>query len=274
MHNPRCWLTACVITLASACTPIPPERQQLGKFDYATVTWADCGVGARPGPTGYSDDEALDSGLKFSVRTPNNYESTRQHPLIVVYAPAAHNRHRSEAFVHLTALATGSGFIIAYADSRRLSLPVIKDLAQVPKAVSEKWCIDEARIYLTGHSDGGTVANAIAFLPDMPIRARSIAPSAAGIRAQDMVDERCPQPLSVLTLQNDGDDLFPDYGRGLSAWWAECNQCSNKTSNAGANCRRYPDCENHTETMICENPGGHRSWPNRNHAIIDFFKRT
>jgi polyhydroxybutyrate depolymerase len=37
-------------------------------------------------------------------------------------------------------------------------------LATIPALVARKWCIDEARIYLTGQSDGGMAADAIAFL--------------------------------------------------------------------------------------------------------------
>ena len=54
-------------------------------------------------------------------------------------------------------------------------------MATIPALVARKWCIDEARTYLTGQSDGGMAANAIAFLAKTHETADVIAPSAAGV---------------------------------------------------------------------------------------------
>lgn len=268
-----CPLLIILIIAFIGCTPPPPEDLSLASFNYDTVDWPRCAPLARHGQAGRSDDEVLDGKIKFSVRTPNNYDPTRQHPLIVVYAPARYTRHRSEALVKLTTPATRAGFVIAFADSRRLSVAAIKLLSQVPIEIAKKWCVDQKRIYLTGHSDGGTITNAIAFLPEMPLRPRAIAPSAAGIRRDDMKSEKCPDGLAVMTLQNNEDDLFPGYGEDLAAWWAVCNQCSNSTRPVTADCREYIDCATQTETLICSHPGTHSQWPSMNEAILEFFKR-
>lgn len=264
--------------LASACAPPNPKDFPLGTFDYSTSQWASCVSGERAGLAGRSNDETHSSGHKFSVRTPDNYDATRQHPLIIVYSPARYHRHRTEHFVGLTTSATRGGFIIAYVDSLRLSEAAINLLSQIPLQVAKKWCVDKTRIYLTGHSDGGTVSNAIAFLPNMPFRPRAVAPSAAGIRANDMNAQQCPVALSVMTLQNSADSLFPGYGRELATWWARCNKCSAQTKSPvivpRGHCNVYPDCINDVETMVCTSPGVHGAWPDANKDILDFFSRT
>ena len=273
-YRRQCLIVVSLAGLAGACTPGPPEDLDLGAFDYRTVAWPACDASRRAGPAGRSDDETLDPATKYSVRTPANYNESVRHPLIVVYAPAGHNRFASEAFVGLTPAATRAGFIVTYVDSRRLSLPAIKRLSRVAGAVRKKWCIDGSRVYLTGHSDGGTIANAMAFLPDIPFRPRAIAPSAAGIRAADMSSEECREPLAVMTLQNDDDELFPNYGGEVAAWWARCNACSNETKRINDACHEYIDCAEDGETVICTNPGNHRNWPEFNEKILEFFKRT
>jgi len=42
-------------------------------------------------------------------------------------------------------------------------IPVIQELATIRSLVAKKWCIDEGRVDLTGHSDGGMAADANAY---------------------------------------------------------------------------------------------------------------
>ena len=56
-----------------------------------------------------------------------------------------------------------------------MDLATIDDLSSIPDRIAARWCIDERRIHLTGHSDGGTVATATAvlrLLGDDALRAR------------------------------------------------------------------------------------------------------
>jgi polyhydroxybutyrate depolymerase len=78
-----------------------------------------------------------------------------------------------------------------------------------PSSVARKWCIDEARIYLTGQSDGGMAADAIAFLAKMRGTADAIAPSAAGVNGKDLAEYSCPEPLPVMVMHSRNDTVFP-----------------------------------------------------------------
>lgn len=249
-----------------ACSEEPIE---LGYFPYPAELQATCSDGELAGPAGASDDERTGGGTRYSVRTPANYDARVAHPLLIVYAAATHNANISERYTKLTPVATAAGFIVAYADHRRLSFEALNDLASIPAAVAARWCVDLSRVYLTGHSDGGTAAAAMAFRADDGLIPAGIAPSAAGVRAEDLEQFACPGPIRVMVMHNSGDELFPEFGRSQASWWARCMHCSAEIESAPAGCTHHVRCD--AAVSYCEGPGGHRRWPSRNQAMINFF---
>jgi len=191
------------------------------------------------GKGGASDDEKTTDGIGFSVRTPRNYNNTIQHPLLMVYAPAGRDRDDAEEMMYLTKEATATGFIVAYADHRPISPESIIQLAEIPKAIEQKWCIDTKRIFLTGHSDGGTNSMGIAFYNGTKHIPAAIAPSAVGIRTSDLEDRNCVKPLPVMVMHSRQDKLFPNFGKETVEWWARCNKCETKVYKASD--RHIPD---------------------------------
>ena len=247
---------------------------RLGEAVYAVDNHAlGCEPGIKPGHTGASNDEQTLAGIHYMVKTPANYNSNIAHPLLMVYAPARTNRYESEDFVHLTQEATAAGFIVAYADHRAMTPETIEGLAEIPGFIEKKWCIDHKRIFLTGHSDGGTAAMAIAFINGTKHIPAAIAPSAAGIRGEDLKAYQCPNPLPVMIVHSSQDSLFPGYGKEAIQWWAACNGCDTAGLVKDADgCVTYKGCTNNVTTRYCEGTGPHTSWPGSNQAIIDFFK--
>jgi polyhydroxybutyrate depolymerase len=202
----------------------------LSEAVYSNDTLASsCQQGEKSGNTGASDDEKTDNGVHYSVRTPTNYNETIAHPLLMVYAPAGRDRKQAEDFMYLTRLATEAGFIVAYADHRALSPEAVVQLADIPKFVGQKWCIDKKRIFMTGHSDGGTIAMGIGFFNGTKHIPTAIAPSAVGITGDDLADRNCVKPTPVMLMHSSKDKLFPNFGKHAIEWWAKCNKCSTKT---------------------------------------------
>ena len=60
------------------------------------------------------------------------------HPLLVVFAPAGLSAAASERIIGLTTIATGKGFLIAYADYVRTSISAIEDLSAIPSLAAKK----------------------------------------------------------------------------------------------------------------------------------------
>ena len=195
---------------------------------------------------------------------------------MIVYAPGGKNRFANERITGLTQEMTKRGFVVAYVDNQifftgPLTIPVINDLSTIPKAIAKKWCIDTENIFLTGHSDGGTVAAAIGYLPKTKHIPQAIAPSAAGIRKKDLANFDCPDPISILVMQKENDTLFPNYSKELADWWATCNSCESHTTPVRKGCVEYLNCDQNVKTLFCETPGEHQEWPDLNKVMIDFF---
>ena len=259
-----------VVGLAlTACSKKPVE---LGAANYGERAGSTCAKGKRLGEGGVHDDEQTVGRIPYSVRTPANYDPAVAHPLLVVYAGAGHNRGASERFTDLTSISTTAGFIVAFADHRRLSTKVLDDLATIPAAIAKKWCIDLERVFLTGHSDGGTAAAAMAFRTDDGLEPAGIAPSAAGIRGEDLVTYQCPDNLRVMILHNRDDEHFPGFGATAAEWWAECSRCEGPVTTKNSNgCIDYGECSENRQVRYCEGAGGHRRWPGINQELVEFF---
>jgi len=227
---------------------------------------------ALPGVAGRHDNEHTTGGIRYRVRTPANYDAAVAHPLLLVYPGAGQSGAASERHTGLTPAATAAGFIVAYADHRRLSLPVLDDLATIPAAIAARWCVDPGRVYVTGHSDGGTAAAAMAFRADDGFTPAGIAPSAAGINADDLATYACPQPLPVIILHSADDKLFPGFGRSAAQWWAACNGCATTTHATRERCIEFDHCPERARVRYCEGDGSHRRWPARNATLLQFLR--
>jgi len=214
-------------------------------------------------------DTQNQNALPTVIRTPLNYEPTYPHPLLMVYAPSGIGSRMVEQFTGLTHQATALGFIVAYAESIPLNTDGIAELGRLPEKISRRWCIDRNRVYLSGHSDGGTVSMALAFMAESPLHPAAIAPSSAGISGEDLEAYACPQPVPVMVFHNKGDRLFPDFGAQTSRWWARCNHCAGEPIVDAQGCLRYQDCS--SPVRYCELSGGHLRWPRRNQTMLSFF---
>ncbi|HBR50674.1 MAG TPA: poly(3-hydroxybutyrate) depolymerase [Nitrospira sp.] len=259
-----------ITTAACSENTTPP---QLEAFTYPT-TAGHCLAGSRSGVAGATDGRVSAEGIKYMVRTPSNYDATFTHPLLMVYAPAGMSRWASERLTGLTTEATRTGFVVVYADHKQLNLSTVEQLGMIPGQVAKEWCIDETRVYATGHSDGGTASLALAVLDKTKTIPAAIAPSAAGWRGKDLEEFQCPAPIPVMIMHGKHDTLFPGWGAQTSAWWATCHGCDvskTKTKTLEGGCRVYQGCASGGATVYCEGSGGHRDWPNLNRVMLEFF---
>ncbi|MDH5642048.1 MAG: hypothetical protein OEY28_12205 [Nitrospira sp.] len=248
----------------------PPQIQP---YTYSNAATADrCESGVRTGLAGVAEGEVSSGGIRYHVRTPANYDATFAHPLLMVAAAAGHDGPASERLTGLTAAATGAGFVVVYVDHRPLGIPTVEQLAGVPDLIANTWCVDRKRIYVTGHSDGGTAALALAVLDQTKSVPAAIAPSAAGWTGKDLEAYQCRDPFPVMVMHGKYDKLFPGWGAQTAAWWASCNHCDvTKTTTLAGGCVAYQHCDADGATLYCEGSGGHRDWPGLNHVLIEFF---
>ncbi len=265
-------LTATALLIG--CSMANDPRLAPAEYSYPADAILVCTAPPRTGGAGVSDGFEFANGFRANVRTPSNYRATYAHPLLVVYAAAGQSATDSERLVGLTREATARGYVVAYAGSRRLGLKSLRMMTTLPTAISAQWCIDQQRIYATGHSDGATTAVASVLLPGVALRPHALAASAAGFAASDLVDMQCPTPTPAMLIQKRDDTLFPDYVRQLARWWAKCNGCTTKLLPASGACSAFASCPVGAATIFCEVAGGHKAWPELNPTVLDFLENS
>lgn len=264
--NRRWLVSVALVCCAAACGRQAPQQSS---YNYPPSGVAACGDVAAAAASS-SDDEATARRVKFSVRAPLNYDARLRHPLLMVYAPAGYNRFGSERYYSLTREATAAGFVVAYADHLRLSQFAVDALGEVPAHVAARWCIDPARVYFAGHSDGGSISMGVSFMRKSALPPAAIVASGAGIRGQDLAGYQCPRPTPITLLHSNEDERFPGFGAEAIAWWAKCNACG---ARAGApdsdGCYAYAGCA--AATRFCPARGEHARWPATPAAVLKFL---
>ena len=236
-----------------------------GEGDGGSVSF-DCAAGSLDGPASGAENEVTPRGHRYHVRMPPDYDATRAHPLIVVYSGAGVTEPSvTENHTGLTGPATARGYIVAYVNHVGANAnEEIFDVATIPELMAARWCIDERRIYMTGHSDGGTVSTKIGVYSLARPTVTAIAPSAAGIGQTMFLDlVGCPpQPLPVMVLHSANDTLFPppEFGSAAATWWADCASCDGVGSTAPDGCQIYDGCAPGSEVQYCEGNLGHGGW--------------
>ncbi|TRX01014.1 poly(3-hydroxybutyrate) depolymerase [Candidatus Methylobacter oryzae] len=269
------FLLPILITLIVFFSENSDEYSQVGSTSYAGQNEnPQCVAATFEGESGAINGESTLEGIKYNIRTPLNYKATIAHPLLVVFSPAGSNRAKTEKTTALTLKATTAGFIVAYADHPELSPTSTIELGTIPSLIAKQWCIDKERIFLTGHSDGGTAAMALAFMSGTKHIPKAIAPSAAGINSQDLRDHKCPDPIPVMIMHSVNDHLFPKYGQQTSGWWAACNQCEPIPEKIANGCMAYTGCAKGVKTWYCEGDKLHAQWPGINDTLLDFLIST
>lgn len=262
--------------LGAACTSSTPvEGTAIVAADYKNIPpQGTCAPGNKTGAAGPTNQLKSADGIFYHVRAPLNYNPERAHPLLMVFPPAGKNAEKSESFTHLTTEATRRGFVIAHTSHRPISAEMAAKLAKVQQDIAATWCIDLKRVYATGHSDGGTMPHALAVLPETKGSVSGIAPSAAGFRQKDFEAYSCPAPMPVMIMHNQGDTLFPGWGKESAAWWAACNRCDMTQSAVPLNngCVAYQGCAGRGPTVYCEKSGSHMDWQDRGDDIVHFFE--
>jgi polyhydroxybutyrate depolymerase len=253
-----------------------PSRPKVAAAGPAAGIAGACAPGSRTGHADLNDGIKTSDRLTIAVRTPSDYDPTRAYPLLVVFPPAGagRTRRRSENFYDLTTEATRRGFVVAFSDHRGSSPAAAAQQAKVAETVAAFFCIDEKSVSYVGHSDGGTMAEAItADMPKASIVPRNIAASGAGITGNDLAAMPCPATQAVLIVHSRTDEHFPGYGRGSAAYWGRCGGCKTPDLSAAADgCHPFDGCAEGRRVTYCQTSLPHDRWPPMNNFILDFIQ--
>ncbi|AUW60603.1 hypothetical protein C1T17_20565 (plasmid) [Sphingobium sp. SCG-1] len=232
-----------------------------------------CATGSRRGHIDLGDELRTSSGLRIWVRTPHNYNATTAYPLLVIFAPAGFDRHRSESFYNLTTEATRRGNIVAYSDHVSLSRRALELQSAVASTIEQGYCVDQRAIAYLGHSDGGSMAEGIPIFATKQLPVRAVVATAAGIAEDDLQGAKCPGIPAVLIIHNPADELFPDFGSGTAAWWANCARCTPIPDHSlVSGCRSFKGCAAGKSVTYCSSATPHRTFPKMVPQMLNFIE--
>jgi polyhydroxybutyrate depolymerase len=193
----------------------------------ASAAGGPCARGAAAPPT-----RLRAGGLDTILRVPASARGHRA-PLVVALHFASGTGAEMERTSRLTAEARRSGFVVAYPSaSRNHFWDVGADYGRLTRALDELQaaaCIDPARVYVAGISNGGFMATVLACqMADRVAAAALFAPGISG--TGDCAPAR---PISILEVHGTADRVVPyrsdSPGQDVPAFiagWARRNGCA------------------------------------------------
>ena len=256
-------------------------------------------TGCAPGTT----DEQLFSGGElrdFRLHVPRSYREGTPLPLVFGFHGAGSTGAEFESYSGFSALADQAGFIAVYPQglgelSNWDSMPNSRDVAFVRDlldSLETRCSIDPARVYATGHSRGGGMANRLGC--ELSDRIAAIGPVSGDYEfGEDCTPARA---VAVVAFHGTLDPVIPYNGFGLpgeihesynrintpipswAAGWAERDGCSAQSAQVyqqePVTGQAWTGCQAGAEVLLYTVSGGTHDWPGVVDAarmIWDFF---
>ena len=342
--SPLAWVTALLVSfgvLVVGCSDGPPaadaaspastpntrtdeDRGDAGAARAAPPAPAPVICEGKTGAPGDGDIELTSSGIarEAMIHVPPSHDGIHGLPVVLVLHPLllTYKDMRKLAQVEPHADDAEHGFIALFpngidrswnageccGEAKDEQIDDVGFIRELLEHVKSKWCVDPARIYAMGFSNGAFLSHRLAC--ELPGGLRAIVPVAGtlGIPASSCKPER---PTPVLAIHGTDDDLVPYEGgppkipRGASfgtflspaetdAFWAKANGCGPAGEpyfiRGEVSCARHEGCTNDASVGLCTVTGGGHQWPgpkslpamghltkdiHATQAAIDLFRR-
>ena len=220
----------------------------------------------------------------YHLHVPSGYDRAPT-ALVLNFHGFTSNAGQQEYFSVMSEAADREGFAVAYPQGTGVSpswnaglccgsaaqneVDDVGLTAAIIDAVAAEMCLDPARVYSTGFSNGGFLSHRLAC--ELSDRIAAIAP-VAGVMG---IEECNPgRPVPVLHFHGTADALVPIDGGGVSGFpsvaetvddWAERDGCSGEPQvsfdEGDAHCERRDACDQGAAVELCVIDGGGHTWP-------------
>ncbi len=207
----------------------------------------------------------------YRVHLPSGYIRTRPAPLVMNFHGSSKTALEQETYSGLVPVADREGFILVspeasgwsqewavvgfYEDAGTEDMVATRQIVQ---AVQAAFCVDPARIYATGHSNGAEMASQLGcYLPDI---------FAAVAPVSGVVFQGCDgRPVPVISLHGTEDYNVPfATAQPAMAQWAAHNGCSVDQEQVPVSehvsRESYLGCDG-TDVVLYVIEGGGHTWP-------------
>ncbi len=223
-------------------------------------------------PAGDSVEAIKSAGEErgYRLHVPGRYENSTPMPLVLNFHGYGQSAAQQEQYSGLDVVADRHGFIVVtpegssspkgwnilgvYGESGVDDVGFVRDLLA---SLSNVLCIDQARIYATGHSNGGEMASQLACM--LPDTIAAVAPVSGAVW------QGCGgRALPIISFQGTEDQNVPyDWSASAMADWAAHNKCSGapKVTKVSAHISRqnYQKCQ--ADVVFYTIDGGGHTWP-------------
>jgi polyhydroxybutyrate depolymerase len=229
----------------------------------------------------------------YRLYVPGSYDGATPMPLVLNFHGYGSNAREQEAYSAMPAAAEANGFITVAPDGTGSPqewwlvgsiLPgYVDDFAftrQLVTKLESELCIDPARVYATGISNGAAFASLAA------CQLNDVLAAVAPVAAEPYSDYYCPgkSPVPIIAFHGTDDQLVPFEGgsslRGLPVkparenmqGWAAFNGCdptlqSNRVASDVVR-EWYGDCTNGADTELYVIEGGGHTWPGAHDVFV------
>jgi polyhydroxybutyrate depolymerase len=277
-----------LLAFACACADIEeaPEARELA---LAAPSDAEPSAGCRslrPDLGGFWSVDVGGERRAFTVHIPPSYRRLllRPTPLVLSFHGYRNFPLFQQVFSGLNHKADEAGFIVVYPKGTGDPLSFngqgccgsafsdgVDDVAFTDAMLDElerKLCIDKRRVYVTGFSNGGFMAQRLACE-----RAERFAAAASVGGLIDPAGCTPSRPISMLEFHGTADETVPyegKPGRYVSAeqafaFWASASACSGAPelsyARGDASCQTYTRCAGGAEVGLCTIDEGGHTWP-------------
>jgi len=221
---------------------------------------------------------AVGSGNRTArVHVPASYDPMRPTPIVLNAHGRTSNATQQAWLSHMSQKADAEGFIVIYPESSTsptswnsgggccdpAAAQGVDDrgfIRALLDAAEAKLCVDPARVYATGLSNGGYLAHTLAC--DLDERIAAIG-AVAGLLQLDTC--AATRPMPVLLVHGTADTLVRyDWLPATVSYWKTKNGCATQSttfSNGSASCVTHGGCTAGADVVVCTIQGGGHQWP-------------
>ncbi len=240
--------------------------------------------------TGRDTLQVGDLKRTYRVYLPSNYDETQPAPLLLALHMYTGSGRTMQWLTHLNKIADREGFMVVYPDGYQASWADgsgqfaadqarVDDFAYVSALLDklqDDYAVDASRIYATGFSNGGFLAQRLAC--EMPDRFAAVA-TVGAVLSRDVIAGCLPnRPTAIMMINGTDDQGVPwdgdqDYTpvADTVAHWIQVNACpaevvirSEPDAVAdGTWVKRsvYGPCQEGAEVVLYSIEGGGHTWP-------------
>lgn len=278
-----------LVILFAACdfgaAPVQPDTAAGDAAAPDSATAFTCAGKAMPPHSGVWTVDAGDLLRVVTVHVPPSYDPTRGTPLVLDFHGFTSDGVQEQILSRMTDKADEAGFIAMHPTGlgvpRSWNAGACCGLAAATEAddvafvralldkASEELCIDPARVYATGMSNGAFFSHRLGC--ELSDRIAAIAPVAGTIGIPVCSPTRA---VPVIAFNGDADPLVPYTGSSTLGFpsvpeafaaWAARNGCSGAPvetyAKGDARCLTYTQCTDDAHVTQCTIDGGGHTWP-------------